>query len=488
MAHCPNPQEAEIVYHDSVKKKPDVKLQWAKACKRNDVDLTKCDRFLICSNHFSSAQYERDMRNELLGLPIRKILKKDAVPDRNLPKSEFARIAATVMEPQNGFNAKKLPSHKPIVFKEKKVNSILNASRSCAVRTCINPWGISYHNFPSDKRADSWMKACGITKIPKSAKVCERHFSDDCYEEDLEHKALGLPARKKLKKDAIPNIRLTAVDKLEHFKEIENMGPMQQSIEVEIPEVESISEVNEPSELSTREKRRRARVRKLLAKSVMEKKAEDERKAMQKEIDDLKKANKQLEQKVETCVQEVKAVNSKNRILELSNEKYRKKTEKLKKEVKRLKIVKPKEVRSQMNKLFEKRGMTRGNRKMLLNPDQKWVHYSDEEKVLALVTSSISRKCYLQMRASKQIILPHESTLYRWLAKFDLYPGFQEDAIRVISTIRKETKLENYELSGIAFDEVDIKKNRYELEKKSQTVYGPVGKMQCVMIRGLRHG
>ena len=34
----------------------------------------------ICSLHFTDTSYERDLRNELLGLPIRKRLLPDAVP------------------------------------------------------------------------------------------------------------------------------------------------------------------------------------------------------------------------------------------------------------------------------------------------------------------------------------------------------------------------------------------------------------------------
>lgn len=38
----------------------------------------------ICSSHFSEADFERDLVNELLHLPVRKILKGQAIPTLNL--------------------------------------------------------------------------------------------------------------------------------------------------------------------------------------------------------------------------------------------------------------------------------------------------------------------------------------------------------------------------------------------------------------------
>ncbi|XP_067129670.1 uncharacterized protein [Centruroides vittatus] len=52
------------------------------------------DTSRICSVHFVQSDYERDLQNELLGLLVRKILKKTAIPTLNLPD----RMNPTVTE------------------------------------------------------------------------------------------------------------------------------------------------------------------------------------------------------------------------------------------------------------------------------------------------------------------------------------------------------------------------------------------------------
>ena len=86
VAICPSPPEAS--YHRFPK---DEKLQkiWIQLCKRKDNVNAKTAK--VCSSHFKSEDYERDLRNELLNLPTRKILKPGALPSLNLlPESSSA--------------------------------------------------------------------------------------------------------------------------------------------------------------------------------------------------------------------------------------------------------------------------------------------------------------------------------------------------------------------------------------------------------------
>jgi len=79
VAICPSPQEA--TYHVFPK---DERLQklWVDLCKRKETINIKTAR--ICSSHFKEEDYERDLKNELLGLPIRKLLKSNSVPSKQL--------------------------------------------------------------------------------------------------------------------------------------------------------------------------------------------------------------------------------------------------------------------------------------------------------------------------------------------------------------------------------------------------------------------
>jgi hypothetical protein len=67
---------------------------WVSKCRRADkINVT---RATICSAHFRPEDYERDFKNELLGLPLRKILKKTAVSSIfcDSPLSLLKKVAA----------------------------------------------------------------------------------------------------------------------------------------------------------------------------------------------------------------------------------------------------------------------------------------------------------------------------------------------------------------------------------------------------------
>lgn len=88
----------------------------------------------------------------------------------------------------------------------------------CFVSNCRNYYGktrkldLTYHIFPTKTDlAEKWVVLCGHKrdfKAPPYARVCSDHFSPSCYQRDLQHELLGLPLRKKLKPDAIPNKNL----------------------------------------------------------------------------------------------------------------------------------------------------------------------------------------------------------------------------------------------------------------------------------------
>lgn len=88
----------------------------------------------------------------------------------------------------------------------------------CFVSTCGNYYSrsnskpVHYHTFPvSKKLASRWVLACKgrpFSPVPKYARVCSEHFSTSCYKRDLQHELLGLPIRKRLKPDAVPDLNL----------------------------------------------------------------------------------------------------------------------------------------------------------------------------------------------------------------------------------------------------------------------------------------
>lgn len=89
----------------------------------------------------------------------------------------------------------------------------------CMVSNCSNYYGktrgkvnIMYHIFPTKPElASKWAVLCGYKrdfKVAPYARVCSEHFTPNCYQRDLQHELLGLPLRRKLKSDAVPNKKL----------------------------------------------------------------------------------------------------------------------------------------------------------------------------------------------------------------------------------------------------------------------------------------
>lgn len=91
----------------------------------------------------------------------------------------------------------------------------------CAVATCRNSHrqtrgcSIRYHRFPQIPEVRSrWVRACGRVplsngEIPfniQTARICSLHFTNDSYEKDMEHLVLGLPARSRLRRGAVPTV------------------------------------------------------------------------------------------------------------------------------------------------------------------------------------------------------------------------------------------------------------------------------------------
>ena len=80
---------------------------------------------------------------------------------------------------------------------------------------------------------------------------------------------------------------------------------------------------------------------------------------------------------------------------------------------------------------------------------------------------------------------PHPTTLGRHFEHFQVTKGFQNDSIDVLEKTLQTTSKKFYEHALIAFDEVAIKGDEVEMDKRIQKVYGPHSKMQVVSIRGL---
>ncbi|XP_030752894.1 putative leucine-rich repeat-containing protein DDB_G0290503 isoform X2 [Sitophilus oryzae] len=150
---------AKIIYH-MMPLDPALAAKWAKLCGRPEVKRSSYAR--VCSDHFSPKCYQRDLQHELLGLPLRRKLKPDAVPDTNLPKPYRPRTKDTKILPQptniiktmpklcNTFPKKPIKEDIEVPKIEAKLRKILTTSSPVRQRISImtrSPMSFNHSQF-----------------------------------------------------------------------------------------------------------------------------------------------------------------------------------------------------------------------------------------------------------------------------------------------------------------------------------------------------
>lgn len=90
--------DGEHVSFHRFPRKQSLRKIWIKRCSRADVINVKNAK--ICSRHFEAGCFIRDLRNELLGLPIRRMLREDAVPTIHLPNAKSQVLSQKSAERQ----------------------------------------------------------------------------------------------------------------------------------------------------------------------------------------------------------------------------------------------------------------------------------------------------------------------------------------------------------------------------------------------------
>ena len=452
--------------------------KWVQKVKRADKEFNP-NTARICEDHFSAKMIQRDLKAELLGLQVKKKLVKGAFPDVNLPGQKENTRSSGPDQP--------LPEvpQDILLRKETQVTSpTMNETANCTVKGCRNPNKVRYYSFPKDEETRKiWIKRCGRKENfnTKKRSVCAIHFTDADFKLDLKAQLLEGIERKILKEDAIPSLHLKHLESVPQEHGVSH----EEDTSVDISELLNVSaDVVEPVQMSEREKRQLAKSRKTLVSETLKQDGISAQKSLEDQMQKLKEENDRLKKEHEEKDQIISDLEVKVKSLEMDRKKDKKANLKLQKKVKRLQSVKPKEVKKELKKTLEAR-MSPANVKMIMNPQKRWPHYSDQDKIEALVLSTISKKCYKQIRSFNQLQLPSLSTLQKWLSQFECSPGFQEDAIRVLKTMKEKTELKNYNICELTFDEVDVKKNLMEIDMKAQKVYGPCNKVQMVVIRGL---
>ena len=93
----------------------------------------------------------------------------------------------------------------------------------CAVAICKNPPDSRYYRFPKDEELKKvWIQRCSRKdKLPKELRICDTHFTDDCFLPDIKSKITGELITKRLNRNmAIPTLYLSKVFPTSKLEEI----------------------------------------------------------------------------------------------------------------------------------------------------------------------------------------------------------------------------------------------------------------------------
>ena len=126
----------KVIYH-MLPSKPELQARWVEVCTNTKTAANAYAR--VCSQHFSVKCYQRDLQHELLGLPLRRKLKADAVPDQNLPGKVPVNVLTTKSDNNdNKGRSSKLPMRSSFrIAKKKSIESCRNM-KDCRGSDCFS--------------------------------------------------------------------------------------------------------------------------------------------------------------------------------------------------------------------------------------------------------------------------------------------------------------------------------------------------------------
>ena len=115
-----------------------------------------------------------------------------------------------------------------------------------------------------------------------------------------------------------------------------------------------------------------------------------------------------------------------------------------------------------------------------------WFRNDPEGLARAAVQYAIGPRLYEHIRTQHgNLKLPSRQALSDHFKHFQVTKGFQTDSVEILERMLKNTDKKLFKHALIAFDEVAIKGDEVEMDKRNQAVLGPHSKMMVVSIRGL---
>ena len=250
VASCRNSIRVEknASFHKWPKNDDETKSLWIAACGRQNVQIL--DNQGVCGLHFDETAFETNLKEELMGVKVKKTLKKGAVPTLNLRanvedfvirKMERVVIEGTTGEtlPTNKMTVEVGPAYehhlktiaepqiititvnrvvaRPPLNKRSKNPKMLKSEYICRVRHCpFQDEKAFMFCFPeSESLRDAWSNACILSKSAENndrncwvPRVCSYHFK----KEDFEMTSKATAGFRDLNDDAVPSLHITQDD------------------------------------------------------------------------------------------------------------------------------------------------------------------------------------------------------------------------------------------------------------------------------------
>ncbi|CAL1672406.1 unnamed protein product [Lasius platythorax] len=353
---------------------------------------------------------------------------------------------------------------------------------SCCIKNCdsrtyqSDSKEINFFTFPKEATIrQQWLNACGENENFKveSARIYSKHFDSNSFVMKwTKPRSKETPAKelRRLKPGSVPS-KMLILERKENTKEKrkdmsqnessfeqnkkikvnhistrtgiptytkliqfakEKQNEIEQSMKAET--VESIQDVNnmENEAIESLEKDNLQCTRECI-KNITEQ--NDTMKLdMNKEITNEDIPRETLLIHIRTSEKEKQQLFTANQNLELKNQELNMQITQLRDEITKIRKGIQKEVKSKATDVLRK-VFTPGQISALMSSTSNRVKWSSEDIMSAISLRSLSPKAYKYLRNVKKIPLPCPTTLYNWVAKFNVLPGTLKDVINIMSSI-----------------------------------------------------
>ena len=476
------------------------KVNSIQEASNNSVDVVSSDNLvnsMVASTQEVASKIDPTLVNSL-------------IPNRKVPKHALSVGLHKVMK-------KKSPVKSPSVLSRLMELDIppteampRKVSRNrCIVPDCKRPLDVCLHRFPQEEhQTNFWLKRLQINDSftseqvqKKNLKVCSLHFQPEDYEVITNVHGIKILSNT-LKKNAFPRVNIPLDPRKPLFptrQDPKKEEPTESSakaktltevlednIGIHFEEFESVQEERNYNRNVNKEANKEPEDSNIKDDPPKEETTTKDGGVQHSPVKEVKKAKfsketNEAKDPRDERIKELEAlVKAQKCIIQAKDRKIKRLDFKAKNPSKAV-------IKQQLTQILEERKVPKSQIRCLVH-NKKYTFFRNDPDGLAkaAVEFAINSRLYNHLRKTEgSLYRPHPTTIARHFEHFQVTSGFQDDSIDVLEKMAQKTENKLYRHALLAFDEVAIKGDEVEMDKRTQTVYGPYSKMQVVSIRGL---